>query len=68
MFSMILGKWHVWEKSCVSVIAQNALNQSDCWIIDHQYLWKELIDVLDFFAWRSLLREGSIWENHCVCV
>ena len=44
-FVMILQKSYIWEKSGPSVMAQNALNQSNCMILktgffDQQYILK----------------------------
>ena len=52
VFPMILQKLNVWEKSSSSVMAWNALNQSDCGVL---WLSKSLEGInwtLSFLAWR----------------
>ena len=34
------------------------------WWFFYQYLWKESMDILYFFAWWLPSREGSIWDFH----
>ena len=39
---------HVWEKYGSSIMAYNALSHQTAVFFDHQYLWKESMDPLDF--------------------
>lgn len=45
---MILQKLYIYEKFGSSVIVQNVLNHHIAVFFNHQYLWKESINTLDF--------------------
>ena len=55
---MILRKPHVCEKSSSSVIPEMFSNHHIGLVFDHQSLWKESIDNLDF--WHGDTGEGNI--------
>ena len=45
---MFLQKLNVWGKSGSSVLTLNVVNNQIAVFFDHQYLWRESIDILYF--------------------
>ena len=46
--TMFLQKLNVWAKSGSSVLTLNVVNNQIAVFFDHQYLWRESIDILYF--------------------
>lgn len=55
-YSFWLSKKHVFFHNWLYYAPTNLIEE----YFDHQYLWKENINVLDFFGWRHLPRKDSI--------
>ena len=61
MFFVILLKWNLWEKSCSSVMALNAFNQSGCRILWSLISLEEISWYIRFLQGDS--RHGKITSN-----
>ena len=66
-FFFFLFKLHIWKMLLVKLHARGFSSNQITGFFNHQYFWKESINIFDFFVWIYSLRKGNIWD-YCFCV